>query len=186
MALTYFKRYRMEMNLAGRDLTWPVIPQGYRFLPWDASLLDAHAEVKFHSFRDTVDANVFPCFTDLAGCQRLMSEIARKTGFLAESTWLAVVVGEDGRPQESCGTVQGIRDRSGVGAIQNLGITPPHRGHGLGTALLVRALRGFRQVGMNRVYLEVTADNKGAVQLYHRVGFRVVKSVYKAAEMTCS
>jgi ribosomal protein S18 acetylase RimI-like enzyme len=79
--------------------------------------------------------------------------------------------------------VQGIRDERGAGAIQNLGITPPHRGRGLGTGLLRRALAGFRQVGLQRATLEVTAQNSGALRLYHRLGFRTVKIVYKAAEV---
>jgi len=186
MALTYFKRYRMEIELAHRDLCWPRLPTGYRLLPWDRSLLDAHAQVKYFSFRDAIDANVFPCFNELAGCRRLMREITRKEGFLPEATWLAVCAGGDGRGPEYCGTVQGIRDRSGVGALQNLGITPDHRNHGLGTCLLYRALEGFRQTGTRRVFLEVTADNQDAIRLYRRLGFTTVKTVYKAAEVACS
>jgi ribosomal protein S18 acetylase RimI-like enzyme len=183
MGLTYFKRYRMEIDLPGRDLSWPQVPLGYRLLPWVPSLLEAHAEVKYLSFRDEIDANVFPCFGELAGCQRLMNDISRKPGFLPDTTWLAVYTTDDGRQQEYCGTVQGIRDRFGMGGIQNLGITPGHRSRGLGTVLLMRALRGFRMAGLNRVYLEVTADNEGAIRLYNRLGFYVVKTVYKAAEV---
>lgn len=186
MGLTYFKRYRMEIDLTGRDLSWPVLPEGYQLLPWASSLLEAHAEVKFLSFRDEIDANVFPCFSEYAGCKRLMTEIARKAGFLPDATWLASHVGPNGKPQEYCGTVQGIKDRSGMGAIQNLGIVPGHRGHGIGTFLLYRALRGFRQAGLSRVFLEVTADNEGAIRLYRRLGFDVVKTVFKAAEVTFS
>jgi ribosomal protein S18 acetylase RimI-like enzyme len=186
MTLTYFKRYRMELDLAGRDLTWVQSPAGFRLFPWNKSLLESHAEVKFLSFREELDANLFPCFTDLAGCRRLMTEISRKPGFLPEATWLAVTERDDDKRLEPCGTVQGIRDRFGFGAIQNLGITPPYRNRGLGTVLLFWALRGFSHVGLRRVYLEVTADNEGAVRLYRRHGFRVMKTLYKAADAACS
>ena len=33
MALTYFKRYRMELDLAGRDLTWVKSPGATVFSP---------------------------------------------------------------------------------------------------------------------------------------------------------
>ena len=89
MDLTYFKRYRMEIDLGGRDLSRPP-PAGYHFLPWEESLLDAFAEAKYLSFRDEIDANVFPCLAELAGCRRLMAEIVRKPGFLPGATWLAV------------------------------------------------------------------------------------------------
>jgi ribosomal protein S18 acetylase RimI-like enzyme len=185
MDLTYFKRYRMEIALAGRDFSWEQ-PAGYRFLPWDPVLVDAFAEAKYLSFRDEIDADVFPCLGELAGCRRLMGEIARKPGFLPEATWLAVYQPVGRRRPEYCGTIQGIRDRTGIGAIQNVGITPAHRDCGLGTGLLFRGLEGFRRAGLARVYLEVTAQNDGAIRLYRRLGFTTVKTVFKAVETAYS
>lgn len=186
MGLTYFKRYRMEIDLAGCDLRCPPRRPGYRYLPWNRSLIAAHAEAKYLSFREEIDANVFPCLGDLAGCRRLMNEIAQKQGFVPEATWLVVYSGPNRDQFEECGTIQGVRDRTGAGAVQNLGITPPHRNIGLGTGLLLRALGGFRRAGIHRVHLEVTAENQGAIDLYRRVGFRTAKTVYKASEVACS
>ena len=78
--------------------------------------------------------------------------------------------------------MQGICDRHRLGAIQNLGITPEHRGLGLGRALLLKALEGFSRHGLGRGFLEVTAQNEAAVRLYRQVGFRARKTVYKAVE----
>ena len=177
----YFKRYRMEITLAGREFTPPRTPLGYRFAPWDPDLLDAFAEAKYASFRRELDANVFPCLGELDGCRRLMREIVRKPGFIAGTTWL-LSYGSNARRLEHCGTVQGIRDPNGLGSIQNLGIAPEHRNAGLGTILLFHALQGFRQAGIRRVYLEVTAQNDGAMRLYRRLGFVTIKTVYKAVE----
>ena len=185
MDLTYFKRFRMEIAIFGRHFS-QAPPEGYRFVPWDESLLGAFAEAKYLSFRDEIDANVFPCLGELAGCRRLMSEISQKPGFLPEATWLAVYAPRDSAKPEYCGTVQGIRSRAGTGAVQNLGITPAHRDCGLGTSLLFRSLEGFRRAGLVRVYLEVTAQNDGAIRLYRRLGFTTVKTVFKAIEMAHS
>ncbi|MHB1034920.1 MAG: GNAT family N-acetyltransferase [Pirellulales bacterium] len=182
MSLRYFKRYRMEIDLAGRDFSPPIPPRNYVILPWSETLLEAHAEAKWLSFREEIDASVFPCFADLAGCQRLMQEISRKEGFLREATWLAAYQPNGDRHLEHCGTIQGIRDRSGMGAVQNLGITPAHRNRGLGTQLLLRALEGFQHAGLRHVFLEVTAENQGAIRLYRRVGFAKVRTVYKVVE----
>jgi len=89
----------------------------------------------------------------------------------------------DSEPLEYCGTIQGMRDRSGMGAVQNLGIVPGHRGRGLGTALLHSALAGFGQAGLTKAFLEVTAQNDGAIKLYRRLGFRRARTVYKAVEV---
>jgi ribosomal protein S18 acetylase RimI-like enzyme len=185
MKLTYFKRYRMEIDLTDRNFT-AGDPARYRFLPWNPSLLEACALAKYYSFRDEIDANVFPCLGDLAGCRRLMTEISKKPGFLPGATWLAVYAPDNRRPPDYCGTIQGIRDPSGFGSIQNVAVTPEHRDCGVGTSLLVRSLHGFREAGVERVYLEATAQNEGAIRLYHRLGFTTVKTVFKAVEGVCT
>jgi ribosomal protein S18 acetylase RimI-like enzyme len=213
MALTYFKRYRMEFDLARLDGRRDRLPEGYRFVPWNIGLLEAHAGTKYESFRHEIDANVFSCLGEYEGCYRLMSEISRKEGFLPQATWL-LAYSEPLDPADSastdsdradferaaardpwgaesiaagnttfCGTVQGIEDRFGYGAIQNLGIVPEHRGRGLGSVLLMKALEGFRRAGLKRAYLEVTAQNEGAVRLYRRLGFAKARTVYKAVEL---
>lgn len=180
MGMTYFKRYRMELDLSRPLFTPPPLPRDYDLVDWQDSVLNAHAEAKYHSFCFEIDANVFPCLSDQEGCLRLMREIARRDGFIEEATWL--LTHREGNSIDNCGTVQGVRDQN-FGAIQNLGVTAAHRGLGLGTFLLHRALVGFRAAGLKKAYLEVTAQNAGAVKLYQRLGFRQVKTVYKAADV---
>jgi ribosomal protein S18 acetylase RimI-like enzyme len=196
MDIAYCKRLRMEIDLAGRDLPPEAVPDRYWFIPWEDSLLDAFARAKYLSFRNELDTGVFPCLADFAGCRRLMAEIAGKPGFLPAATWLAVCRPETPRrratlarsdrspfpPPLHCGTVQGVCDEHGFGAIQNLGVAAEHRRCGLGMALLRRALAGFRQAGVRRVYLEVTAQNQRAVRLYRRAGFVPKRIVYKTLE----
>jgi ribosomal protein S18 acetylase RimI-like enzyme len=181
--LTYFKRFRMEIDLSERDLVQPLLPVGYSVRRWHDALLEMHARTKYFCFRGEIDANVFPCLSDLEGCFRLMREIRAKPGFLPEATWLAARQPFANSRIEYVGTVQGVRDAANVGLIQNLGIVPARRGLGLGAILLVRALAGFQRVGVNRVCLEVTSLNAGAIKLYERLGFRRVKTVYKAVEV---
>ncbi len=183
MGLTYFKRFRMEIELAGRGLEMPSLPAGYQLHAWDFDLIEHHAFAKYMSFRSELDANVFPCLGEFDGCSRLMNEIQNKEGFLPGATWLLSYQDEFDFDLEYCGTVQGIRDRTGVGAIQNLGVVPGHRGLGLGRALMAGALCGFQRAGLRRAYLEVTSQNEGAVQLYEDIGFRRVRTVYKAVEL---
>lgn len=173
MAITYYKRLRMEIDLDG--LTDPPrLPEPYFWIPWDEGLLAVHAEVKHQSFREAIDSAVFPCLGDRNGCLRLMREIRRKAGFLPAATWLI------SHPDGCVGTIQGVIDRGPIGAIQNVGVMPAHRGLGLGGALVLRALAGFREAGASRAYLEVTAENRSAVRLYKSLGFHRVKTLYKA------
>jgi len=181
MAITYFKRYRMHFDLR-QALPEIRDDNAYDFLPWDSGLLKAHASAKFHSFRHELDANVFPCLAQRDGCESLMREIAARSGFVPEATWVITYLGLRNKV-EYCGTVQGINDTGLIGSIQNLGVTPEHRGKGLAKGLLIRSLAGFRSIGMDTASLEVTAKNIKAIRLYQEFGFRVVRTVYKSIEI---
>ncbi len=172
-SLSYFKHFKMELELWAAPPA-PPLPPGYRFVAWHDGLLGDHADALVASFHETIDAVVFPSLGDRAGCYYLMTEISRKSGFLPSATWLLA------GPTGYCGSVQGVREAGGVGAIQNVGIAPGYRNRGLGAALLGQALEGFRRAGLKRALLEVTAQNEGAIRLYRRLGFRRRKIVYKA------
>lgn len=200
MPVTYFHRYRMQYDLRDGLFSPKKIPDGYSFLPWRETLLDDHAEVKFESFRNELDASVFPCLGDDDGCRRLMKEISCRQGFIPQATWLIrytpPVELEDSNTSsvrsptrnrqltENCGTVQGIRSQTDVGAIQNIGISKAHRGKGLGSLLVYHCLQGFQKAGVRFVTLEVTSHNTGAFRLYKRLGFRVLKTVFKSVEVS--
>ncbi len=173
--LRYFKRFQMQADLLGLPPP-PALPEGYAWTAWDDRLLEQHAEVKYHCFRSEIDGVVFPNLSCREGCLRLMREIREKAGFVPGATWLL------SHGAEFCGAVQGVSDRYGAGSIQNFGIVPPHRGRGLGSALLLQSLHGFRRAGLQRAVLEVTAQNEGAIRLYRRFGFRFRKTLYKVLD----
>jgi hypothetical protein len=186
MGMTYFKRYRMEFDLRDWRPGDLFVPSGYELVPYAAELLREHAIAKFNSFRQELDADVFPCLSRRDGCLRLMREITSRRDFVPAATWLVRYrepVG-DASPHGpiAVGTIQGLSS-DGWGAIQNLGIDPAHRGKGLGSLLLSKAAQGFRGAGLERMHLEVTTENTGAVRLYERLGFKRSSVVYKAAEV---
>lgn len=169
---TYFKRYRMELDLR---LPRPRVelPNGFRWIPWSPELLDAHAHMKFRCFAGETDSVVFPCLSNLGGCRDLMKAISTRAGFCPAATWLVYRAGE------GVGTVQGLTDSSRWGSIQNLGVLPEYRGLGIGLALLVKALNGFAAHGAKRASLEVTARNETAIRIYRGIGFRSRKTIYR-------
>ena len=183
MGVTYFKRFRMEFDLGQPPPAPPPLSSEYSLVPWEPRLLEAHAEAKYQSFRFEIDANVFPNLGNRDGCRRLMTEIAHRTTFVPGATWLARYWPSAGRKPEVVGTIQGVIDDGGIGAIQNVGVTAAHRGRGIGSVLLAACLAGFKEADVSRVYLEVTAQNVSAVRLYQRIGFRRTKTVYKAVQV---
>lgn len=180
MSVKYFRRFRMEFDFDRTSLSEAVLPPGYYWLPWHRRFLDRHSQVKHASFCSEIDAHVFPCLGQLQGCRKLMRDICRQSSFLPEATWLITYRFDDWSETTDCATIQGLGKSPTLGAIQNVGVIPEHRGQGLGRALVLRALAGFRSTGLKRVYLEVTADNKQAVSLYQSIGFQLTRTLYKA------
>ena len=182
MTTSYFRRFRMELDFRDVYLPSGALPDGYRWLPWNRMFLERHAVVKWNAFRDEIDSRVFACLSELTGCRRLMREISRQSAFLPAATWLLTFQPDDDWPGTDCGTVQGLKHNRRMGAIQNVGVISEHRGCGLGRALVLQSLHGFRSSGVRRVYLEVTANNEPAVELYRSMGFKLVKTMYRAIE----
>jgi ribosomal protein S18 acetylase RimI-like enzyme len=180
--VTYFKRFRMEIDLREISPVAPILPDGYHWESWQPLLLERHAGAKWESFRSELDSHVFECLGNYHGCVHLMQEIYNRDTFLANATWLISYDPAWGGKSVDCATIQGLAQAGSLGAIQNVGVTPPHRGRGLGRALVLKSLEGFRLAEMSRVYLEVTAQNTAAVELYRSLGFRVTRTVYKAVE----
>lgn len=183
MAVVFFQRFRMRIDL--REVSWDneEAPPDFELCKWNRNLLAAHGEVKYRSFRNEIDANVFPCLGQADGCLKLMREISCRRDFVPEATWLVTHTDPATGRKENCGTVQGIRESLEVGSIQNVGIVNSHRGKGLGSLIVRKSLQGFQETGTDWVTLEVTAKNLGAIRLYERLGFRIVRTVFKSAEI---
>lgn len=174
----------MEFDFAATGLQPAELPHGYRWLAWRKSLLNRHAAVKFRSFSGEIDSQVFPCLGNSDGCRRLMRDITRQKSFLPTTTWLIVSAGDEWSGPADCATIQGLAKNFGTGAVQNVGVVPEHRGLGLGRSLVLQSLEGFRRAGLKRVYLEVTAENRPAVELYRSLGFRLSRTMYKPLPAT--
>ncbi len=183
MATMYFKRFRMETNLQFVERREPELPDGFAIVPWSAGLVRDHGRANFESFRDEVDASVFPCLAKKDSCVQLMKELSARKDFVPEATWLAVFQGPGDRKLIPAGTIQGLLSDRTTGAIQNIGIVPEFRNLGLGTVLIHRALEGFAGVGCRLATLEVTVQNFGAIRLYERLGFRRTETVFKVGEL---
>lgn len=181
--IVFFKRYRMQFDLRGVSFADLSAPDGFSLVPWRRSILTQHAEAKFNSFCEEMDANVFPCLGNAAGCEKLMREITRRKGFVPEATWLLTHEDQVSHHIEMVGTVQGIRNNPSIGLIQNIGIVSGFRGLGLGSLIVRKSLAGFQEVGAKVVTLEVTTKNTDAIRLYQRLGFEIQKTVYKSIDV---
>lgn len=179
MLTRYLKRIRMEFDFRRRLLERAALPSGFAWREWNPSWLREHAAVKCASFHKEMDSHLFASLGTYAGCEELMRGIVAHAGFLPEATWLVEFRGNKGAAPIPCGTIQGLVLNTTVGSIQNVGVLPDFRGQGLGRALVLKSLAGFRRDGMLRVCLDVTAENTPAVELYESIGFRGISTSFR-------
>ncbi|MCA9079254.1 MAG: GNAT family N-acetyltransferase [Planctomycetaceae bacterium] len=179
----YLKRYRMVLDFRHTSTSRAELPEGFSWVRWSSAAVKPHALVQHACFSAELDSQLFPRLASLVGCEELIREISRHPGFLPAATWMIQFAPSDFSDPALCGMVQGLANETHQGAIQNIGVLHEFRGLGLGRALLLKSLAGFRISGVSRVYLEVTASNVQAVELYESVGFEVVDTRYRELPM---
>jgi len=79
----------------------------------------------------------------------------------------------DGEPAGICK----LAIRGDQGWISGVGVALPHRGSGIGEALMREVLGVARERGVRRVWLEVLTPNEPAIRLYEKLGFETVRDV---------
>lgn len=172
MPIQYIKRLNMVFDFTDDTfLAIPELPPEFRYVAWNPSMLEVHADIKHRGFRNDFDSRIFPTFRDYNRCVTLMKSISENPSFLPDAT-LLIANGYEDNLFEYVACIQGMRLSDEVGAVQNIAVLPDYRGRGIGRALLLQALREFRKYKVRRVTLEVTADNIPAIKLYTRIGFK--------------
>jgi ribosomal protein S18 acetylase RimI-like enzyme len=83
------------------------------------------------------------------------------------------VVLVDGEPAGICK----LAIRADRGWIAGIGVAPPHRGKGLGEALMREVIEVARTHGLRELWLEVLTPNAPAIALYRKLGFETVRDV---------
>lgn len=171
------RRLRLELDLATTPLPVSPLPHGFQWGAWRNDRAAAHASVLYEGFRGELDARILPSLATLSGCGETVDSTVRDFRFVPEASWLVLAPVKAGRPESPCAAIQVVSVDSGrVARIQNVAVLREFRGRSIGRALIVRALRGCRQLGFGRIQLDVTATNRVATSLYRSLGFRLRRS----------
>jgi ribosomal-protein-alanine N-acetyltransferase len=63
------------------------------------------------------------------------------------------------------------------GHVVSVAVMPEHRRHGVGEALVAKALEAIKLYGAKQCYLEVRVSNEEAIGLYKKLGFEVTRTM---------
>jgi mycothiol synthase len=101
--------------------------------------------------------------------EKLAAEMDKAVDFQSEDLLFAE---KDG---SIVGTAWALRQPNapeGMGYVHMVAVAPPHRGRGLGRAVLLAVLHRFRELGMTQAELRTDDCRLPAIKIYLGLGFR--------------
>jgi carbonic anhydrase len=84
----------------------------------------------------------------------------------------------DGRPA-GCVGVRPLSDSDGVCEMKRLYVEPEERGHGVGAALALAAIKAAKDIGFRKLIIDTLPNMRMAVKLYRELGFTEAPNYYQ-------
>jgi len=163
--------------LLARDLRKPVppagpLPAGFTASTPDPRQVEHYADFAYRAYRGTTDFAIIAPDASLDAYTRLYRRfLSGELGEYAPSLSFAV--------EDAGGELAAVLHTILVGRdpyVGDLSVLAPHRRKHLGRYLLSTALQRYKDAGLARAALTVTAQNTAAYNLYRSVGFEVERS----------
>jgi ribosomal protein S18 acetylase RimI-like enzyme len=173
-----FRLYTRQFMLLDLQLSAEPSPgasAGMRLDRWHDRYFDPCAKLIYLSYANHVDGEINDQYRSRSGALRFLKNIILLPGcgqFVPGASFLLRQAGGD----ELIGAVLTSEVSPGVGHTTQICVLPGYQGHGLGRMLMNTAIDTLRSMKFKELTLTVTADNKTAVQLYEKIGFRTIKS----------
>ncbi len=168
-------RLFMVLPLAAKNGSKPVtVPPDIEIRRWSEQDYQAAAAVITAAYRGHIDSEINDQYRTLTGSLRFLNNIVRFPGcgqFDAASSFMAYH-----RPTRTAvGLILCSRVKNDVGHITQVCVLAEHRGKGIGEALLAANLQDLQRRRFSMLSLTVTEANRGAVELYKRLGYHVAR-----------
>jgi ribosomal protein S18 acetylase RimI-like enzyme len=147
-------------------------PQSWALRPLRREDLPAAAQIIHRSHVGSLDAALNLTYATPTFCRGFVETLVLRAGcgrfdpdasFIAES------------PSGSVGVLLASHLSRTNGHVCQVSVSPDAQGQGVGRALMVAALRSFREQGLQTASLSVTLDNHPAYALYLSLGFHLRK-----------
>jgi ribosomal protein S18 acetylase RimI-like enzyme len=173
-ALSAFERNFMRIDLRRAPLAEGRMRRPVHIDRWNDQHQDAAAHLIAAAYAGHVDSRINDQYRSALGARRFLHNIVQYPGcgsFFRQASCSAF--------EPSRGVLCGISLASLVspecGHITQICVSPEAKGAGIGYELLRQSLTALRDAGCRSASLTVTAANRGAVELYQRVGFRTIR-----------
>ena len=176
IALPYWRflkvhsRLFLEIELKNaQELSQNPASRAFTIDSWSERKQDEAAQLIAVAYQGHVDSEINDQYRSPVGARRFLMNIVQYPGcgaFFQPASFIAI----DSKGH-LCGICLASKVADDIGHITQVCVTKAVRGQGVGYELLRRSLDVLAQNNCRRVSLTVTASNRGAIELYERMGF---------------
>jgi ribosomal protein S18 acetylase RimI-like enzyme len=148
---------------------------GVRLERWNDRYFEPCAKLIYLAYANHVDGEINDQYRSRSGALKFLKNIILLPGcgqFVPDGSFVLHEPGSD--ELVAAGLTSEVSP--GVGHTTQVCVLPGYQGHGLGRMLMQTSADALRSMKFRELTLTVTADNRTAVQLYDRLGFRTIKS----------
>ena len=170
-----YTRQFMLLDLAHAPSTLPPPPAGMRLSRWSDRYFEPCAKLIFLAYSDHVDGEINDQYRSRNGALRFLKNIILLPGcgnFVPGASFVLHQPGSD----DLIAAVLTSEVCPGVGHTTQICVQPGYQGHGIGRTLMLTSADALRGMKFRELTLTVTSENRTAVQLYEKLGFRTIKS----------
>jgi ribosomal protein S18 acetylase RimI-like enzyme len=144
------------------------------FESWREERQDEVSQLIASAYQGHVDSEINDQYRSPSGARRFLQNIVQYPGCGA-FFHPASLVAFDARTERICGVVLSSLVGEETGHITQICVSKEARGSGVGYELLRRCLLTMFEWGSKRVSLTVTSSNTRAIEMYQRMGFRILR-----------
>ena len=148
---------------------------GMRLARWHDRYFEPCAKLIYLAYANHVDGEINDQYRSRSGAVKFLKNIILLPGcgqFVPGASFVLHQPGSD----ELVAAVLTSEVSSGVGHTTQICVMPGYQGHGLGRMLMNTSAEALRSMKFRELTLTVTSENRGAVLLYEKLGFRTIKS----------
>jgi ribosomal protein S18 acetylase RimI-like enzyme len=141
---------------------------------WNDRYFEPCAKLIYLAYANHVDGEINDQYRSRSGALKFLKNIILLPGcgqFVPGASFVLHEPGSD----DLVAAVLTSEVSSGVGHTTQICVLPGYQGHGIGRMLMQTSAEALRSMKFRELTLTVTSENRGAVQLYERLGFHTIK-----------
>ena len=165
-------RLFMTLPLASAATPKVPLPSEFELRRWSDLDYQAAAAVITGSYRNHIDSEINDQYRTVTGSLRFLNNIVRFPG-CGQFDGGASFVAYHKPSRTPVGLILCSQVKHDVGHITQVCVLPEYRGRAIGEALLAANVADLRRRSFEKLSLTVTEANRGAVELYKRLGYSV-------------